>query len=97
MKAKALILASLVMASAAMASPAQAHDDYDYPYGLLGGLFLGLTWNHYYDHDYSHHHGDRYYRHRDYPRSRSYGRVYRDTHKGSHHRDRDRRGRGRWD
>lgn len=89
MKAKALILASALSASMAVAAPVQAHQYYDdYPYGLLGGLFLGLTWSHYYDHDHYYRYGDRHYRHREYRRSESYGHYPRDRHR--QHRDSDR-------
>lgn len=97
MKAKALIMISALSASLATAAPVQAHQGYDYPYGLLGGLFLGLTLNHYSDHGHAHRHGDRVYRHREYRRSDSYGQYRRDRHRDRHDHGRDRHRRDRWD
>ncbi|MEW8050821.1 MAG: hypothetical protein AB2809_10620 [Candidatus Thiodiazotropha sp.] len=97
MKAKALILASALSVSVVTAAPAQAHDYYDYPYGLLGGLFLGLSWNHYHDRGHSHRHGDRHYRHREYRRSESHGHRHRDKHRRHRHGDKHRHRRDRWD
>ncbi|MCU7929595.1 MAG: hypothetical protein KZQ90_02265 [Candidatus Thiodiazotropha sp. (ex Codakia rugifera)] len=96
MNHKALLFGTILSVSMAVAAPVQAHDDYDYPYGLLGGLFLGLQLNHHHGHGNHYRHGDRHYRHREYRRSDSHGYRHRDKHRRGHgkHRhghDRDRR------
>ena len=82
MNRKALIIVTALTASLTFGSAAQAHD-YDYPYGLLGGLWLGyhLSDGYHYGHGHRHHHGRHHYRHREYRRSDSHGYKHRDRYK----------------
>jgi hypothetical protein len=89
MNHKALLFGTVLAASLVIVSPAQAHDDYDYPLGLMSGLVLGIYLD---GHDrYRDHHEHSYY-HREYRRDHSYGYQHRDRYQ--HHHDRDRRDRG---
>lgn len=108
MKHKTLVIATLLAGSLAFGPVAQAHDDFGYPAGLLGGLILGLSLDrddHYYyyrDRPYRH------YRHREYRRHDSHGYQHRDHWKRHHHRyekprykkdrwSKERRSKSRWD
>lgn len=94
MNRKALILGSVLAASLAFGTTAQAHDSYDFPYGLVGGVLLGLHLSDGYYDGHRHHHHERHYHHRDYRRSDSHGYQYRDRYKhhygnGRLYRDKD--------
>ncbi|MCG8487440.1 MAG: hypothetical protein MI756_08230 [Chromatiales bacterium] len=81
---KPLAIGAILAASITLTPTAQAHD---LPYGLLGGVLLGLHFSHGHYHYYGHRH-DHYPSHR---RSDSHGYRHRDRHKHGHrHRDRDR-------
>jgi hypothetical protein len=90
MKHKALIFGSVLAASLVIVSPAQAHDDYDYPLGLMSGVLLGIYLDdHNHDHYYYRDHGRPIYHHREYRRNDSHGYQYRDRYKHNYGHDRD--------
>lgn len=97
MNHKALILGSVLAASLTLGTTAQAHDDYDYfPYGFVGGLWLGLALDH--DHYRDHRWNDYRYRHhpyREYRRSDSHGYRHRDKYRHDYGRDKYRHDRDR--
>lgn len=87
MNRKTLLFGTILAASMAVVAPAQAHDDYDYPLGLMSGMLLGIYLD---GPDHHRDHRHHFYRHREYRRHDSHGYQHRDRYK--HHRDR-----GRWD
>lgn len=87
MNRKALLLGTVLAASLVVVAPAQAHDDYDYPLGLMSGVLLGIYLD---GHDHHRDHRNPYYHHREYRRHDSHGYQHRDRYKL--HRDRS-----RWD
>ncbi len=101
MKFKTMFVATFLAVSLTIGSSAQAHDDLDFPVGLISGVFLGLSLGH-----NDHHHSyrerpDPYYRHREYRRHESFGYPSRERNRRDHHHDRrssGRQGSGhRWD
>jgi hypothetical protein len=99
MKSKTLFVATFLAASLTIGGSAQAHDDLDFPVGLVTGVFLGLSLDH-----HNHYHGyrdrpDPYYHHREYRRHESHGYPSRERGRHEHHhRDSDRHDAGhRWD
>lgn len=92
MKHKALLFGTVLAASLVIVSPAQAHDDFDYPLGLMSGIVLGI-----YLDGHDHHDGHRHpiYHHREYRRNDSHGYQHRDRYKYDHDRGRGRHDRGR--
>ncbi|MET0089035.1 MAG: hypothetical protein ABW068_03270 [Candidatus Thiodiazotropha sp.] len=93
MKSKSLLITTFLVTSLVIGGSAQAHDDIDFPVGLVSGVFLGLALGH---HDHYHGYRDRpdpHYQHREYRRQESYG--YPSRHRYGH--DHDLRGSGRHD
>ncbi len=90
MKRKSLLIATFLTASLAIGSTAQAHDDFDYPFGLMSGLILGLSLDHDDHHHYYYHdrrYPDRHYYHREYRRQESHGYQRHDRDRHDHHYD----------
>ncbi len=89
MKRKSLLIATFLTASLAIGSTAQAHDDLDYPFGVMSGLILGLSLDHddHRHYHYDRHYPDRHYHHREYRRHDSYGHQHRYRDKHDHRYD----------